>query len=356
MRVVGMGLVILAFGMTVYAISTFIQESGRENGSEAEASQADDQDTPLPATLRSSTLDSRIAAGPIPVALNRGPDVLEGFRGDIHPLLFGKTQLEVTANWTPIGKGRDGLDRSVVPLVYSWFTDLRPAEPRRIYSAGDCSAFLPAKMGEVGPVWELDPDKIVEILKQFHPHPSMHLIATGRRAGPNGAFGLLRAVSDSYMDIAFRIHAEFFLTPGEGTPGTAPINAWYSPAYFEGNMLVNQKNGTVDYFRLALANEKALNVHLTVQAIGAFAKEAHDIVRVERMDLVGGSMPAQGVIRSAKEITPASASAKLAKIFYKSLEIDFVPCDQALATLSSYQRERQGREFRKQAGAQPTPL
>jgi hypothetical protein len=190
----------------------------------------------------------------------------------------------------------------------------------------------------VGEVWEIDADKMAEILKQFHPHPSMHLIATGRRAGPDGAFGLLRAISDSYVDIAFRIHAEFFLTPGEGTPGTAPINAWYSPAYFEGNMLVNKKNGTVDYFRLALANEKALNVHLTVQAIGAFAKEAHDIVRVERMDLVGGRMPGSGETRWAREMTLAAASAKLAKIFYKSLEINFVPCDQALALARSQGR------------------
>jgi hypothetical protein len=260
---------------------------------------------------------------------------LEGFRGDIHPLLFGETRLEVTATWTPIGKGRDGLDHSVVPLVYSWFTDLRPAEPRRNYAARDFSALLPAKMGEVGQVWELDADRMTEILKQFHPHTSMHLIATGRRAGPDGAFALLRAVSDSYLDVAFRIHAEFFVTPGEGTPGTAPINAWYSPAYFEGNMLVNQKNGMVDYFRLALANQKALNVHLTVGATGTLSKEGHDIVRVERMDLVGGSMPAPGAIPWTKEMTPAAASAKLAKIFYKSLEINFVPCDQALALARS---------------------
>src|SRR5262249_10866059 len=31
---------------------------------------------------------------PTPVALNRGPEVLDGFRGDVHPLLTGQTRLE----------------------------------------------------------------------------------------------------------------------------------------------------------------------------------------------------------------------------------------------------------------------
>jgi hypothetical protein len=333
MRVVGVCLVVLAFGLTVYSISTFLRDLGKDKGQDEKASKVEDQEKPFPPTMRSSATDSQMAAHPVPVTLNRGADVREGFHGDIHPLLFGQTQLEVTANWTSIGKGRDALDRSVIPLVYSWFTDLRPAEARKTYTARDFSAFLPAEVGEVGQVWELDSNKMADVLKQFHPHPSMRLIATGRRAGPDGAFAILRAVSDSYLDVAFRIHAEFFLTPGEGEPGTAPINAWYSPSYFEGNMLVNKKNGTVDYFRLALANDKSLNVHLTVQAIGMIAKEAHDIVRVERMELAGGRMPED--LRWAKEMTPAAASAKLAKIFYKSLEIDFVPCNQALALARS---------------------
>src|SRR5436305_11406783 len=52
---------------------------------------------------------------PTPVALNRGPEVGDGFRGDVHPLLFGETRLPVTAQWTRIGKGRDGLDHLVTP-------------------------------------------------------------------------------------------------------------------------------------------------------------------------------------------------------------------------------------------------
>jgi hypothetical protein len=292
-------LVILAFAMTVYSVSTFVNDPRRESAS----ADAD----------------------------------LDGLSEDLHPLLSGQTRLEVKAEWTPVGKGRDRLDRTVNPIVYSWFTDLRPAEPRKTYTERDFSAFLPPAVGEIGQTWALDLDKIAGILKQFHIHPSMHLIASGRRAGPDGAFALLRAASPSYLDILFRIHAEFFLTPGEGTPGTAPINAWYTPAYFSGSMLVNKQTGTVDYFQLCLPTERALNVHLTVDANSrGFTVQAHDVVRVDRLELSGGREP-EG-IHWSKELAPAEAYRRLAKMFYKSLEIDFVPCEQALALARSKSR------------------
>lgn len=63
--------------------------------------------------------DPRPKAGtpyrPTPVALNRGPEVQDGFRGEVHPLLFGRTRLPVTARWTSVGKGRDVRPRD--PLV-----------------------------------------------------------------------------------------------------------------------------------------------------------------------------------------------------------------------------------------------
>jgi hypothetical protein len=266
------------------------------------------------------------------VALNRGSEIPNGFRGEVHPLLFGKTRLEVTAEWSPVGKGRDHLDRSVNPLVYSWFTDLRPVQPRQTYTERDFSAFLPKTVNDAGQLWALDSDKLVRFLKQFHPHPSMHLAAPGRRAGPDGAFALLRAVSPTYLDIVFRIHAEFYLTPEDWPPNIPPIGAWYTPAYFFGHMLVNQQTGTVDYFGLALTTDKALNVHLTVDATSrGFTQQGHDVVRVERMELTGGDAKLVENTPWTKALTSAEAQVRLAKVFYRSLKIDFVPVDQALS-------------------------
>jgi hypothetical protein len=288
-----------------------------------------------PTELRAGP-DSAKPYQPTPVALNRGPEVLDGFRGDVHPLLSGRTRLEVTARWTPVGKGRDGMHRDLHPKLYAWFTELRPSRPRQTYTEHDFSAFLPDKVGEVGQVWALDPDKVAGILKQFHPRPSMHLVAVGRRAGPDGAFAILRAVSPSYLDIAFRIHAEFYLTPDDWPADQPLIRAWYTPAYFSGHILVNRQKGTVDYFHLGLPTGKALNVHLTVAAVGIRdTRQAHDIVRVEHMELTGGDAGLAASVPWTKALSPAEADSRLAKVFYKFLDIDWLPFEQVAAQARS---------------------
>ena len=269
---------------------------------------------------------------PTPVPLNRGHEVAEGFRGDVHPLLFGQTRLELTAQWTPVGKGRDQLHRDLNPKVYAWFTSLQPAQPKQTYTERDFSAFLPAAVSEVGQLWSLDPEKMAGFLKQFHAHPSMHLVASGRRAGPDGAFAILRAISPKYLDIGFRIHAEFYLTPDDWPLDGPQLRAWYTPAYFSGRVLVNRQAGVVEHFRLAMANDKALNVHLTVEAKGiGDRRQAHDVVRVERMELSGGDGTLAESASWTSSLPAADANTRLAKVFYKSLEINWLPFEQVSA-------------------------
>src|SRR5262249_51518027 len=134
--------------------------------------------------------------------VNRSADVREGFRGEVHPLLHGRTQLAVTAHWTPLEPSRLQL-QPAPDMVVSWYTGLRPAAAQKTYTDRDFSAFLPEAVTEVGQLWSLAPDKILMFLKQFHPNPSLSLRATGRRAGPDGAFAILRAVLPSHLDILF---------------------------------------------------------------------------------------------------------------------------------------------------------
>jgi len=276
--------------------------------------------------------------GPRPVTPNWASDVLDGFRGDVHPLLHGSTRLEVTAHWTSVGQGRDRLDRVASPEVYAWFKNLQPARSRETYTERDFSAFLPKAVGEVGQLWALDLDKVARFLRQFHPRPSMQLVAAGRRAGPDGAFGLLRAKSDTYLDIAFRVHAEFYLTPAEGSPAEL-IDAWYTPAYLSGRVLVNKQTGTVDHFTLGLPTDRTLNVHLTMSPKRTgFHQQAHDIVRVERMELTGGDAGRAQTLSWSSAMTPAEADSRLARVFYKSLEIEWVPFDQALTQARNRKR------------------
>jgi hypothetical protein len=139
-------------------------------------------------------------------------------------------------------------------------------------------------------------------------------------------------VSPSHLDVAFRIHAEFYLTPDDWPADWPLVEAWYTPAYFSGRLLVNRRAGTVDHFRLALATDKALNVHLTIDAPGlANVAQPHDIVRVERMELTGGDGGLVKAVRWTKSLTEAEAERRLARVFYKFLEIDWVPFDQLQA-------------------------
>jgi hypothetical protein len=132
----------------------------------------------------------------------------------------------------------------------------------------------------------------------------------------------------------FRIHAEFELFPEDWT-----AHGWYTPAYLTGRILVNQRTGTVEYFRLGLPTDKALNVHLTadLRGEGQFW-QPRDIVRVERMELVGGKAGSAEKVPWTKALTEAEAQGRLAKVFYKFLEVDWVPFDQVLAQARSRDR------------------
>jgi len=102
---------------------------------------------------------------------------------------------------------------------------------------------------------------------------------------------------------------------------------------------INKQTGMVDHFRLALATEKALNVFLTVNlTLLHVPKLGHDIVRVERMELSGGDGASVEKIQWDNALTSAEAKNRLAKVFYKAHEIDWLPYDQALAQARSRNR------------------
>jgi hypothetical protein len=273
---------------------------------------------------------------PVAVAANRTADVPDGFRDDNHPLLHGRTPIEVTATWTPIGKGQ--LKLEAPDAVLAWYTSLRPAVPRATYAPLDFSAFLPAGPAEVGQVWAIDPDRVKGFLRQLHPNPQMHLVATGRRAGPDGAFALLRAVSPTHAEIVFRIHAEFFITPPVGGE-LQSVYAWLTPAYFRGRLVVNKTTGTVEHFRLAVPTEKSLNAFLTVNpSLLNIPKLGHDIIRIDRMGLEGGDGRLVDGRIWTEAIPPAEAARRLARVFYKFEEIDWVPVEQVAARARSRDR------------------
>jgi hypothetical protein len=183
-------------------------------------------------------------------------DVADGYRGDKHPLLATDATLEVEAVWTPVGRGRAFESGYFPSEFYEPFQQLSVAQVRRDYSARHFSAFMPTESGltTVGETWALDLPRVSQFLTQFHPAVSLHINSTGRLAGPNGGFAILRAVSPTHAEVAFRMHAEIEPEPG----------VYFTPAHFSGTLLINKQTGMVERFQLGIPTDEALNATLTV--------------------------------------------------------------------------------------------
>lgn len=179
-------------------------------------------------------------------------------------------------------------------------------------------------------MWKIDPAVAVPLLAQFHPAVSTtferYHQPYGRRPGPAGAFGILRAVSEEHLDVLFRVHAEIVLKEG------AVI---YTPACFLGRMLVDRKTGTVEHLRMSVPGEQGVNINITVTfpLPGEPGKEVTNIVfeRVEPMELAGGDASAAAGPWDA-EIDEAEAHARLKGAFYKFMDVDWVPIEDAVDT------------------------
>jgi hypothetical protein len=283
-------------------------------------------------------------AGPESVEADRSGDIPEGFRGEVHPVLHGQTSLEVAAHWSSLGQGKEQLERRIPASVYSLFMNLRAAVPIQVYTERAFSVLMPESVGSVGQIWEIDRDDVGVFLRQFHPRPTLHLVSSGRRAGPDGAFALLRAVSPTHLDVVFRIHAEFDIAQ----------NVWLTPACFWGRMIVDKSAGTVAYFRLWVPTENRLNVHLTVAESvpkggtepvlfreieqGDVVYSKRDIVRVERMELVSANQELPEALDWSSAIDMDEARLKLKQAFYAFANIDWVPWQRAQAAAVAAQK------------------
>jgi hypothetical protein len=222
--------------------------------------------------------------------------------------------------------------------------NLRVAVPTQVYTERAFSALMPESAGSVGQIWEIDRDDVAVFLRQFHPRPTLHLVSSGRRAGPDGAFALLRAVSPTHLDVVFRIHAEFDIAQ----------NVWLTPACFWGRMIVDKTAGTVEYFRLWVPTENRLNIHLTVaESIpkggtepvifreiehGDVVHSKRDIVRVEQMELVSANQDFSETLDWSSTIDMDEARLKLKQAFYAFENIDWVPWQRAQEAAAATQK------------------
>ena len=245
---------------------------------------------------------------------------------DLRNMLRTSASVQVQAHWDPIENTANNLHRSTEekfnrakaqwqePVDMTWKQWLKlfnpgSAQPLKDYKTSDFQVFLPPSTVNVGDVWDLDPERILPFLRQFHPGATMNVGYDG-----NGAKACLRALSSEYADIVFRVHARFTLN--------ASIKAYLRPAQFAGHLLINRNSGTIYQWTLSLPNRNS-NVD-----IGAF--RTHDIGFVPRMELCSLSEPQPKSVAWEAAITAEEAGKKFESALYKFTEIEWTPIEGAV--------------------------
>ena len=254
---------------------------------------------------------------------------------NIENTLDEKATLQVHAYWEPIADSALDLP-NYSPENAALFNHLSPAHPSQEYAADAFTAFFPNGDVTVGDLWELDVNKVVPFLRQFHPGATaeMHINpgawytdADNRRIAisgmeSDGGFACLRALSSSYAEIVFRVHAEFLLDKD--------ASAYFTPAQFTGRLVLNRNSGTIREFWLYLPSR---NTNVDINAFNAA-----DMVFVPRMELIGQNADDQGDIVWETAITEEETKAMLAAAFYKSAEIKRFPIEEVVAQAQAKNR------------------
>ena len=243
---------------------------------------------------------------PNKITLNLDSDTEVNVKGFIEPIEY--TQYNYHVKWDALA-------------------NLRVVEPEKQYSTSMFSDFLTQDPIAVGDVWEVKQDAILKLLKQLHPKPNvdMHL-----NAGDScGLWACLRAYNDEYVDIMFRIHAEFKLTDG-----------WFTPSQFKGNLVIERSNGRIVSFKMYVP-KGVLNFDVNwYTKLGGYSKPAWytDIGYCPQMELRAGIDEIPNSIEFAKSISQEVAENKLIRCFYKSQQINWVSLEEALKIASVEQK------------------
>jgi len=223
------------------------------------------------------------------------------------------------------------------------------------FTCQDLKVFLPGSKKSVGDVWNIvlpitskyEPglshnryqqeapmsdreQTLTNLLTMFGPAPFLL-----NRFAPQGTMAVLRAFSKDYLDIVFRMHAEFQINE----PPNFPF--WFSPAQFTGNIIISNDGKHVEDFTLYVPNDKKLNVDMEWitgkkkiidQPNDPWEMEV-DIGYIPEMALhidgpshkVGELVKEKQLINWEKEISESQARRLLQKKFYPFQEIRYYP-------------------------------
>jgi len=208
-------------------------------------------------------------------------------------------------------------------VTWDTLANLRVAEPEKQHPETVFRAFLPNQAVSIGELWQIKEEGVLTLLRQLHPNP--HLNMHINMGDSRGLWACLRAYNDRFVDIVFRIHAEFKLKDG-----------WFTPSQFAGHLVIDRIKRKVAFFEMrvpeALINFDVNKQHKGAQSFGT------DMGYCPQIELRTGT---QDVLQNAKfteAITLEEAKRLLKLRFYKSQQINWVSIDEALKMSSAHQK------------------
>ena len=219
-------------------------------------------------------------------------------------------------------------------VEYEWneLANLRVAAPEKEYSTSIFRAFLPDEAVSVGTPWQIEQTRGLELLRQLHPNPHLDM----RGYGDPGLWACLRAYTDEFADIVFRIHAEFKL--GDG---------WFTPSQFTGHLIINRPEETVSFFQMHVP-EGPVNFEVGWQDEKSWddSNWIMDTGFCAQMELRTGAEAVlqditthlESAMSGSTAITQEEAERLLNCQFYKSEQIDWVPMEAALELAQAQQK------------------
>ncbi len=228
--------------------------------------------------------------------------------------LDASSEVLVKASIAPIAYAGSNFHLQWAPLM-----NLRAVDEEKRHSVSVFQDFLPPKrvlFGNrpvaVGDIWKIkQQDGVLALLKQLQPNPDMEM---GGVDSP-GAWACLRAYSEQFAEIVFRVHAEFILEGGSLTP-----------SQFAGKLVISRRAGKIAFFRMRVPegtlNFDAKRYHKTGNSFGT------DSGFLPRMELLAGTKNDETIYDV--HIPEEEVERKLRDKFYKFQKINWVKVDEAL--------------------------
>ena len=206
--------------------------------------------------------------------------------------------------------------------------NLRAAEPEKQYPTSIFCGFLPKETVSMGVPWEIEHAGALELLKQFHPNPTLSMRADlqYRKTESQGLWACLRAYNDEFADIVFRIHAQFDLKDG-----------WFTPSQFTGHLVIDRIKRSVAYFQMSLP-KGTLNFGAKWKIDPNEEGHITDAGFCPNMELQTGIEDVVQNIEFTESITQEEVEQKLIRSFYKSQQINWVPLEEALQMAPAQQK------------------